>query len=34
MNYGSFSIHKGENFNSGTADLATEVLTPDVSAVA
>jgi hypothetical protein len=31
--YGSFSVRKGEKFNSGTADLETGVLTPDVAAV-
>jgi hypothetical protein len=32
--YGSFSVHKGEKFNSGTADLETGVLASDVAAVA
>jgi hypothetical protein len=31
--YGSFSIHKGENFNSPIADLETKVLAPDAAAV-
>jgi hypothetical protein len=31
--YGSFSVHKAENFNSETADLETSILAPDVAAV-
>ncbi len=31
--YGSFSIHKGENFNSPIADLETEVLVSNTPAV-
>jgi len=31
--YGSFSVHKAENFNSGTADLETSILVSDVAAV-
>jgi hypothetical protein len=32
--YGSFSVRKGENFNSETADLETGVLASDVAALA
>ena len=31
--YGSFSVHKAENFNSGTADLEISILVSDVAAV-
>jgi hypothetical protein len=31
--YGSFSIHKGENFNSSTSDLETEILVSGTPAV-
>ena len=31
--YGSFSVQKAENFNSGTADLETSILVPDVAVV-
>lgn len=30
--YGSFSVRKGEKFNSATADLETGVLAPDAAA--